>query len=125
MAGDTFDKSVGLTRRSALSERELGPILANCDANQRSMYFCAFRDAVTADVALRRAVEDRKRDEPGCASRLAQLIGGFERSRDAQCAKSASEDFEGGSMEATALAMCNAASTNAMVEQVGRLECSR
>ena len=112
-----------LSRRSALPPGKLKPLLANCDADQQSMYFCACRDVVAADLTLKLMVAEKGRESTACRSSLDTLVANFERSREPACAKSSAETFGGGSMEHTAQVICVAASTNSMVEQVRATEC--
>jgi uncharacterized protein YecT (DUF1311 family) len=112
-----------LSRRSALSSEMLRPMLSHCDADQQSMYFCAYRDSVAADLTLQRVVAEKVRRAPGCKAPLEIEIAGWERSREKGCAKSAAEDYAGGSMEPTARAACAAMTTNRMIEQLRKTHC--
>jgi hypothetical protein len=88
------------------------------------MYFCAYRDLVAADLTIQRAAEERVRRSPDCKENLYSELKRIERNRDDSCAKSAAEDFGGGSMEPTARAICAAAATNEILEKMRAVTCS-
>ena len=49
-----------LSRRSLMPVADLIDLLADYDRNQLSMNFCAFRDAVAADLRLEAAIAKKK-----------------------------------------------------------------
>jgi Lysozyme inhibitor LprI len=114
----TGDVLAELSRRSALPPAQLRPLLANCDADQQSRYFCAYRDVVAADLTLELVVADKLRELPACRMPLDRKLASFQRTRDEQCAKSAARDDGEGSMAPTARELCIAASINQLSKDV-------
>lgn len=110
-----------LSRRSKLPEEELRRLTEDCAASQQSMYFCAWRDVVAADLALRRIVSKKGRQFPACKTEMDTGIGTWEAKRDKICHRRASRDWRGGSMEPTARNLCVAGSTSAMARQMERM----
>ncbi|MGJ7527260.1 lysozyme inhibitor LprI family protein [Variovorax sp. GB1P17] len=110
-----------LSRRSQLPEEELRRLTADCAADQQSMYFCAYRDVVAAELKLDRVMADKARERPGCKGAIDAKVERWKVARDRTCAKSAAREWGGGSMEPTARNICLAESTGRMVRQVQRL----
>ena len=110
-----------LSRRSQLPEEELVRLTADCAASQQSMYFCAYRDLVSADLALRRVMADKGRQFPTCQPAMDAGIHRWEVKRDKTCARRAAREWRGGSMEPTARNLCLAASTGTMARQMERM----
>ena len=103
-----------LSRRSSLPEKDLRAILADCNVNQQSLYFCAFRDFVAADLAFRRLVSVKQHRLPSCRAAIGEEAANAERLRDSSCEKSATADWGDGSMKPTAAALCAASETRKM-----------
>lgn len=107
-----------LARRSALPEADLNALLANCDATQQSMYFCAWRDQIAADRRLNQAVADQVKLRPHCKPYFEARTASWSRARDQFCEKSAKADWTDGSMEPTAKLLCMTAQTDQMTKHV-------
>lgn len=115
-----------LSRRSALPEDELSRLLADCDANQQAMYFCAWRDQVAKERKFNRALEEKKYALVACKAELEARATSWKKSRDRSCAQSAKNEFDGGSMNPTAQAICMAAETARMTHRLERISaCKR
>lgn len=110
-----------LAQRSGLPEIELNRLLASCDSNQQSMYFCAWRDQIVAERAFRRELADKQRQMPRCKKAIETKIASWIRARDQSCDKSATKEWGEGSMKATALVLCISAETIKMTEQLERI----
>lgn len=110
-----------LSRRSKLPEEELVRLTADCAASQQSIYFCAYRDLVAADLSLRRVVSDKGRRFPACKPAMDAGIHRWELKCDKTCARRAAREWRGGSMEPAARNLCVADSTGAMVRQMQRM----
>jgi uncharacterized protein YecT (DUF1311 family) len=110
-----------LSRRSQLPEGELQRLLADCAAGQQSMYFCAYRDVVSAELKLQRVVAEKKRRLPACQAAIETRVERWKAARDPACAKSAAMEWGGGSMEPTARNICLSDSTGRMVQQMQRM----
>jgi hypothetical protein len=114
-----------LSRRSGVAELNLQRMLSSCSADQQSLYFCVYRDCVAADLELDRAIAQRAQRVPACEATLPVTVALFRRTRDRACAEGAREDYEGGSMEQTAQALCVAAQTRDMIERSQHSPCVR
>lgn len=109
-----------LSERSGLSESELTPYLANCDANQQSMYFCAYRDLVAQELMLTQLVGRKRAALPGCAEAIDSKVTAMKRSSDVACAQAAQREWGGGSMESTARLICSTEATRRFAQQLSR-----
>lgn len=98
-----------LASRSGLPIDNLKMLLANCDASQQSMYFCAYRDLVREELSLDQVIAVSK--DAACKNNLQQDKLAWTSSRDVACKESAAEEFGGGSMGPTAQLTCMAAET--------------
>ena len=112
---------VELSRKSGLAAGDLSKILSDCDVNQQSMYFCAWRDQIGAGLALDRVLADQLQKFPACKDFMESRVANWARSSDASCVKSASRAFGNGSMKPTAQAMCMTAETLKMTKRMERL----
>lgn len=93
-------------------------MLANCDANQTSLNFCAWRDRVVAEQTLQNAVDEKTAHSPSCKARLPKKIAAWKKHRDAACKKSAEAANGGGSIVPMEIAACQAAETNRMTKVI-------
>jgi hypothetical protein len=110
-----------VSRRSGISKTELERLTAKCDADQQTMYFCAFRDLVEVDMRLDRVAADHIRRYPECKDLIAARLRDLRQGRDAACATSAQEEFGSGSMAQTARATCASSATKPMIESIAAL----
>jgi hypothetical protein len=110
-----------LSERSQLPEEELRRLTADCAADQQSMYFCAYRDLVSAELVLRRIVAEKQHRFPACQAGTEARVARWKQKRDNSCAQSAAREWGGGSMEPTARNTCLAYSTGRMAEQMQRM----
>lgn len=111
-----------LSRRSGLPVGELSELLADCDTNQQSMYFCAWRDQIAAERSLAAVLQRKRARMPGCRSILGPEIERWEQARDRSCAASAEREWGSGSMKRTATAVCIAAETERMTRQLEQMD---
>ena len=110
-----------LSRRTGLSRQDLQELTRDCNAHQQSMYFCAFRDFIAADLELQRAVSDKLAHESEqCRTVFDAKQTRWERARDRVCNQSARKEWGGGSMQPTAEVVCKTASTEARVREVNQ-----
>lgn len=115
-----------LAQRSKLNIVELRKLLAHCDASQQNMYFCAWRDQISADSVLARTLADKQRTIPQCASVFRSEVEKWGKSRDRACAELASKAWGDGSMRPTAQTLCLADETLKMAKQLARInQCRR
>ncbi|MDR7008863.1 lysozyme inhibitor LprI family protein [Paraburkholderia strydomiana] len=117
MAG-TVDPTDLISRQSGLPAGEVQGMLANCDANQVSLNFCAWRDRVVAEQRLQDIVDDRVAKSPGCKARLDSKITALRKRRDASCKMSAEAVNGGGSIVLMEIAACQAAETDRMAKMI-------
>lgn len=117
MAG-TVDPADVISRQSGLPASEVQGMLANCDANQVSLNFCAWRDRVVAEQKLQDIVDDRAAKSPGCKARLDSKIAAWKKRRDVSCKKSAEAENGGGSIVPMEIAACQAAETDRMAKAI-------
>ncbi|MDR0781466.1 MAG: lysozyme inhibitor LprI family protein [Pseudomonadales bacterium] len=111
-----------LAQKSGLPAVELDALLADCDANQQSLYFCAWRDQIAAEQVLRRALAEQAQSLPQCRDTVAAEIASWMQARDQSCASSALEQWGEGSMRATAQALCVTAATAQMTQQLAQMQ---
>lgn len=111
-----------LSRRSGLPASQLEIFLADCDANQQSMYFCAYRDLVRSELGLKDVIETKKRSLNSCASAVEQRASERIQKRNSDCEQSAKNEWGGGSMEATARAICMVKQTDQIADQLKKTE---
>ena len=110
-----------LSQRSGLPDVELSNLLADCNANQQSMYFCAWRDQIAAARAFGRALADKQQKMPQCKTAIESKVANWTRSRDQSCDKSATKEWGEGSMKPTAQAICVTAETMRMTKRLERM----
>jgi uncharacterized protein YecT (DUF1311 family) len=110
-----------LSARSGLPASDVNALLANCDANQTSMNFCAWRDQIVAERELQQIVEQRERAHPERKAALDARIKKWKKARDASCEKSAERAWDGGSMRPTAQAICATAATKKMTKKLSAM----
>ena len=108
-----------LSQRSGLPKAELSSLLADCNANQQSMHFCAWRDQIAADKAFGRALADKQQKMPQCKTSMEAKAASWVKSRDQTCEQSVTKEWGEGSMRSTAQAICVTAET---VRRTKRLE---
>jgi uncharacterized protein YecT (DUF1311 family) len=111
-----------LSKRSGLPESDLQAILSDCQADQQSMYFCAYRDLVAADIELKHAVIEKEKAFPSCKSSIDAKIAKWERARDLGCEKSANKQYGEGSLKPTAEAMCSTFETEKMTKRIQNMQ---
>lgn len=111
-----------LSRRSALPESELTQLLANCGANQMSMNICAWRDEMVAERELKKVVAEKISRVPECGASIESKVAAWEHVRDSGCEKSATKDYDDGSIKPMAQAMCMKDETVKMTKRVKRIK---
>lgn len=107
-----------VARRSGLPEAEVQGLVANCDRDQQSLYFCAFKDFVARDLLLQSTAAEKQRQLPACEAELHQKLTEREQARDETCQRSAAEEYDEGSMKPQAQATCAASATQALIDRV-------
>ncbi|WP_041734385.1 lysozyme inhibitor LprI family protein [Paraburkholderia atlantica] len=112
-----------IATRSGLPASEVDAALSHCNANQTSMNLCAWRDQIVAEQKLERVVEGKAAVSPTCKAAIEKRITAWKRRRDANCEKSASREWGGGSMLPTAVAMCKTAETERMSKAIQTAGC--
>lgn len=112
-----------LAQRSGISSAEVLALLANCDANRTSMKFCAWRDELAAERALRRLIDEKRAASPKCGAVLAQKVAVWQKHRDETCQQSASQKWTDGSMQSAAIAMCATDRTKQLTQSLTSNTC--
>lgn len=107
-----------LSQRSGLPIDNLQDLLADCDADQQSMYFCAYSDQVVADLKLQHILSLKQQQLPHCQTELLDQVENWENKRDSSCAQSAAKEWGDGSMKPTAKLVCSTAETNHFEKQL-------
>lgn len=107
-----------IAARSGLPASEVNALLADCDSNQTSMNFCAWRDQIVAERELQQVVEQQESDHPERKATLDARIAKWKKARDASCEKSARKEWDGGSMLPAARAICATAATKKMTKKL-------
>ena len=110
-----------LSQRSGLPVAEVSNLLADCHANQQSMYFCAWRDQIAADRIFGRTLADKLQKMPQCKTSMKAKIASWAKKRDQSCKKSATQEWGEGSMKPTAQAICVTTETMRMTKQLGNM----
>lgn len=95
-----------LSRRSGLPGAELGSLLEDCNKNQQSLFFCAWRDQIAAEQALNSMLNDKQHNFPQCAAYFQSSVTSWKKAGDLACEKSARKEWGEGSMGPTAQAVC-------------------
>jgi uncharacterized protein YecT (DUF1311 family) len=111
-----------LSQRSGLPEAELNSLLADCNANQQSIYFCAWRDQIAADKAFGRALSDKQQKNLQCKTSMETKVANWKKSRDLSCEKSATQEWGEGSMKPTAQAICVTVETVRMTKRLEHMK---
>ncbi|WP_431819684.1 lysozyme inhibitor LprI family protein [Burkholderia sp. F1] len=107
-----------ISARSGLPASEVNALLANCDSNQASMNFCAWRDQIVAERELRQVVDQQITEHPKRKAALEAKVAKWKKARDASCEKSARKEWGDGSMRPAAQAICATASTKIMTKKL-------
>ncbi|HLX02343.1 MAG TPA: lysozyme inhibitor LprI family protein [Trinickia sp.] len=112
-----------LATRSGLPASEASALLSNCDADQTSMNFCAWRDQIVAEQELQRIVDQKSAASPACGIALEKKVVAWKKSRDISCKTSADQEWHGGSMLPAAIAICATAETKRMTKTIRAKKC--
>jgi len=110
-----------LSQRSGLPDIELSSLLSDCNANQQSMYFCAWRDQIAADRVFGRVLAEKHQKMPQCKTSIQSKVASWARSRDKSCDQSATKEWGEGSMKPTAQVLCVTAETMRMTKRLERM----
>ena len=112
-----------LAQRSGISPTAVTTLLANCDASQTSMKFCAWRDELAAERTLRRLIDEKRAASPKCGAVLAHKVAIWQKRRDETCKQSAQRQWDDGSMQSAAVAMCATDRTKQMMQSLASNIC--
>ncbi|PMS20877.1 hypothetical protein C0Z18_10130 [Trinickia dabaoshanensis] len=107
-----------IAAHSGLPASEVNALLADCESNQTSMNFCAWRDRIVAERELQRVVDSRDSEHPDGKAVLDERIARWKKARDTACEQSARKEWGDGSMRPTAQTICVTAATKAMVKKL-------
>lgn len=107
---------VALSQRSGLPIKEITALLADCDANQTSMNFCAWRDQIMAEQELEHLIAQKSAGSDRCKLKIEHKINAWKKHRDSSCRRSAEKEWGSGSMLPTAIAICITAETKRMIK---------
>jgi Lysozyme inhibitor LprI len=108
--------------KRGLDEAGAAEMLADCNADQQSMYFCAWRDKIVAERSLDRVAAEKKAAMPTCAAAVDEWIRLESARRDKACVKQASTNFGGGSLEPTARMTCAKDATNGLRNKLAGID---
>ncbi|KUZ64720.1 hypothetical protein WI38_31025 [Burkholderia ubonensis] len=111
-----------ISARSGLPASEVGALLADCESNQTSMNFCAWRDQIVAERELQHVVDRQVSEHPERKAALDAKIAKWKKARDASCEKAARKEWGDGSMRPAAQAICATASTKKMTKRLSTLD---
>lgn len=109
-----------ISARSGLPASEVNALLADCDSNQTSMNFCAWRDQIVAERELQQVVDRQIAEHPERKAALEAKVAKWKKARDASCEKSARKEWGEGSMRPAAQAVCTTASTKQMTKKLSQ-----
>ncbi len=107
-----------IAARSGLPASEVNALLAQCDSDQTSMNFCAWRDQLVAERELRQQVERQEHEHPERKKALDARIAKWKKARDVSCEKAARDEWDGGSMKPAAPAICVTAATKEVTKNL-------
>lgn len=107
-----------ISARSGLPASEVNALLADCNSNQTSMNFCAWRDQLVAERELQHVVDQQISEHPQRRASLEATVAKWRKARDASCEKSARKEWGNGSMRPAAQAICATASTQQMTKKL-------
>jgi uncharacterized protein YecT (DUF1311 family) len=119
----TSNPTTVIANRSGLPASEVDAALSHCEANQMNLNLCAWRDQIVAEQKLKRVVQVTAGSSATCRAALEKRLTAWKKRRDANCEKSASHEWGGGSMLPTAIAMCKTAETERMSEAIKAAGC--
>ncbi|MFM0738150.1 lysozyme inhibitor LprI family protein [Paraburkholderia xenovorans] len=111
-----------IVSRSGLNASEVAALLANCDASQTSMNFCAWRDRLVAEQDLQRAISS-KTDSFSCKARLEKRVSKWITQRDRACQIGAQRDWGNGSERQAAQTVCVTEATARITGKVKSFRC--
>ncbi|KWI36365.1 hypothetical protein WM04_06935 [Burkholderia ubonensis] len=111
-----------ISARSGLPASEVSALLADCDSNQASMNFCAWRDQIVAEREMQHVVDRQISEHPERKAALEAKVAKWKKARDASCEKSARKEWGDGSMRQAAQAICATASTKKMTKRLSTLD---
>ncbi|MGJ7492600.1 lysozyme inhibitor LprI family protein [Variovorax sp. ZT4R33] len=114
-----------LSWRGERSPDELRRLIADCTARPQGDAFCAQRDAVSAELTLRRTAAEAVRRLPACRPTIEASIRRWGSLRDSTCTWRAAKEWGGGAMEPTARNLCLADSTARMTRRIERIHACR
>ncbi|NTX29948.1 DUF1311 domain-containing protein [Burkholderia pyrrocinia] len=107
-----------IAARSGLPASEVNALLSDCDSNQTSMNFCAWRDQLVAEQELQQVVDKQVNERPQRKKALDARIAKWKKARDTSCEKSACNAWGDGSMRPAAQAICATAATKEMTKRL-------
>lgn len=113
-------RATELSRLSKLSEPEIRKLLADCSANQTSLYFCTWRDKLVADHILSHTVETRILKEPHCENALRSKVSHWQKARTRTCESQARNEWGEGSMFKIAVLECMKSKAEALNKRLLR-----
>lgn len=109
-----------IAARSGLPASEVAALLAECDANQTSMNFCAWRDQIVAERDLQQVIARQESEHPERKAALEARVARWKKARDASCEKSAIKEWGDGSMRPAAQSICATAATKKMTKRLSK-----
>ena len=119
------DPAAELAKQSGLPLEEISRLLKDCDADQQSMNFCAWRDQTQAEDMIRLSVAHLQTKLPSyhdCISaKAAQTVQHIKR----KCTTDAHRDYAGGSVETYQRTQCIASSEAAYARSLERMTSCR
>ncbi|WP_179403149.1 lysozyme inhibitor LprI family protein [Burkholderia guangdongensis] len=107
-----------ISARSGLPASEVDALLSDCDANQTSMNFCAWRDQLVAERELQQVVDRQSSEHPERKAALDAKMAKWRKARDASCQRAARKEWGNGSMRPAAQAVCATAATKKMTKRL-------
>jgi hypothetical protein len=114
-----------IANRSGLPASEVAALLADCDASQTSMNFCAWRDRLVAEHDLHLAISSSETKSPACKARLEKQVSKWTIQRDRACQSGAQRDWGNGSERQAAQAICETKETERLIGKVKAFRCPK
>jgi hypothetical protein len=111
-----------LSARTHITKAELQTLLSHCDADQQSMTLCTYRDFEAANLTLKRLVAEKEVSLPACKAFIENKVILWKKMRDQGCERSAAKDYDQGSIQPMAQAMCATVETKKMQRWINAIK---
>ncbi len=115
-----------LVRRTEMPPQEVAELLSNCDRSQVHLNFCAYRDAVKADLEMADVLVQKNQSLSNlCRIKLKARQVSWVRSMERSCNKDADMEARQGAVRPMIFALCQAINTEMRTDELRKIsDCS-